>query len=128
MLVEIKREISENSKKLIENVNDMETFNSVRYCNDITEILSKVSTLSSYAKPKNFDISYISEVTTYMMYIAGMLENDKNGTWYELVPQLKAITYMFVSTMNTIEFDFQKKRFSINLKEFKIGNIKLPGI
>ena len=57
-----------------------------------------------------------------MMMLANIVGRGKKDN---RLSELKALTYMFVSAINSIQFDFQKKRFSINLKEIKLGNINL---
>jgi len=131
MLVDLKQDINDLSKKLLQNTNKLENFDSVIFCQTVTEIQSKMSTLSSYSSIKNYDLNKIEIYSAKMMRQAMVMNEYRNKD--EILPSgrfllLKMYVITFVSVVNSIEWDFHKKRFSINLKELKFGDIKLPDL
>lgn len=124
MLVNIKDEISILSKEILENIDELDSFDSLKFSKDLTDIISKITTLSSYAKSKNVNMEFIPRIAAAMMLDAKNITNlrEKNPfkASYDFKGEFKGYVLAFISTVNTIEFNFQKKRFSINLKSLRL--------
>ncbi len=95
MLVGMKEEI----RKLTEELLDLSASpkrNRVEITKKITGILSLLSTISSYSKPKNYDLKT-------MALMANSLSTKSSQLLFEI----------FCNSVNSINFDFTRKDFKI---------------
>ena len=106
MLVGKKEEI----RKLTEEIIDLsidQVKNEIEIKKRITGIFSLISTIASYAKPKDYDFNRLN-----------LMVNTANHTNFRFL--LEA----FCNDVNSITFDFTKKGLKITLpKNLNIGNI-----
>lgn len=114
MLVEIKKEILELTLEIIDIVKDKDKKTDVK--KKMTTILSKISILSSYAKPKNFNLKPILDVANILF-----VQMDTLGDyWTSYSPYIE----MFCNIVNHIQYDFTKRDITINIPKIDLSVFK----
>ena len=115
MLVEIKKEILELTLEIFDIVKDKEKKIDVK--KKLTTILSKISIISSYAKPKNVKLKPIFDIATILfIQIDGMGE-----LWTSYSPLIE----MFCNIVNHIQYDFTKRDITIKIPKIDLSIFKI---
>ena len=108
MLVEKKEEILELTKQTLDLMDDPAKASEVK--KNIMSVLSKISTIASYAKLRNKNEMKILELRAKMIFQLMDMFKEK---WTETRPEIEE----FCNLANSIQFDFKKEGFKIRLPD-----------
>lgn len=113
MLVKKKEEILKLTTEILDIKNDPEQALEIK--KKITNILSLLSTISSYAQSK-YDSSNLWYLTTQIFMEMDLLGNE----WTVISPLIE----VFCNTVNFIEFKFTKKSISLKIPKIDLSLFK----
>lgn len=112
ILIEKKEEILKLTKEILEIMRDPKQKLEIE--KKITSILSLVSTIASYAKPKGVNLQNLSEATNYLF-----MSMDASSLYMPTTS-----IQMFCNTTNGIRFDFTKRDIIIKIPKIDFSIFK----
>ena len=114
MLLEIKKEILEQTLEILDIVKDKDKKVDVK--KKMTTILSKISTISSYAKPKNVFLKPILDLANQLFVQIDALGDH----WTSYSPYIE----IFCNIVNHIQYDFTKRDITIKIPKIDLSVFK----
>jgi len=115
MLIEMKNEILKLTLEIMDITKDEDKKGEIK--KKITTIISKISIISSYAKPKNINLQPLLEAVNLLFVHMDALEDS----WTVYSP----IIEMICNNINYIQFDFTKKDIKIKIPKIDLSIFKL---
>lgn len=114
MLVETKKDILELTLEILDIVKDKEKKVDIK--KKMTTIISKISIISSYAKPKNVNLKPILDLVNALF-----VQMDSLGDlWTSYSPYIE----IFCNIVNHIQYDFTKKDILIKIPKIDLSIFK----
>jgi len=120
----IKEDVLIESLRLIEQIHDMENlpnFDTPELYKRLISIQSKISSLSSLASTNERQIKKLQQQVEKIIdqSVKAELEKDNPIQHVFELGKLASITMSYLNAINSIQFNLNKKRFTINLDTLK---------
>lgn len=116
MLIERKDEILELTKEIIDILYTGGSEQVAEVKKKMTSILSLISAIASYAKPKNVDVKPLLDMTNLIFLEMRLLGDSWTG--------IASLIEIFCNTVNHIQFDFTKRDIKIKIPKIDLSIFK----